>query len=111
MMYKAFAAITLIAAPIITFVAQGIAPHQSSQPPVAAAAPQLVQPAPAVAPAPPPIVSSAAPVPEPVAFGQPMPKAGKPFLAPGQGLPNEAPTPPAAQVNDGSIAVLHDRDE
>ena len=111
MMYKAFAAITLIAAPIITFVAQGVAPHQSSQPPVAAAAPQLVQPAPAVAPAPPPIVSSAAPVPEPAAFGQPMREAGQPFLAPGQGLPNEAPTPPAAQVNDGSIAVLHDRDE
>lgn len=89
MLYKAFAAITLIAAPIIVLVVQSVAlqspaPHASSavQAPVQQEAP-MMQPPP----------SSAAPEPtsDPASFGQPMPDAGKPFLTPGNGLPGTAP--------------------
>ena len=107
MHYKAFAAITLIAAPIIVLVVQGIAPHTPVQPAAAPAAalPPAVQARPVVQPAPMPV--PAAPESDPAAFGQPMPDAGKPFLSPGNGLPAVA-APAAAASGDGSVEATSD---
>jgi hypothetical protein len=95
MLYKAFAVITLIAAPIVVLIVQSVAP----QPPSAA------HPAPAAYQQPAPIISQPAPMPpsiepapDPAAFGQPMPEAGKPFLEPGNGLPPTAIS--AGETND-----------
>lgn len=107
MMYKAFAALTLIAAPILTFAVQGLAPRQPVQPVASPVAPVSAKPA---AAAPLPVVSSAQPAPEPVAFGQPIPDAGKPFLAPGNGLPGAAPAP-SPDIDDGSVQVMRDSDK
>lgn len=88
MLYKAFAAFTLIAAPVIVMLAQGFAP--APQPQSSAA---VVQPAAAIqmAPTMPQVAAAPMPAPEPAAppasFGQPMPDAAKPFLSPGDGLP------------------------
>ncbi|WP_313808844.1 hypothetical protein [Sphingobium sp.] len=89
MIYKAFAAVTLIAAPIIvltvqSFVPQTNQPAASSIPPAPSTTIPVV--APAVQPAPPPPAVN-----DPVAsasFGQPVPEAAKPFLTPGAGLPD-----------------------
>jgi hypothetical protein len=104
MLYKAFAAITLIAAPIIVFVAQSVAPAPQVQPaaaPLPAVAP-MTEPA-AVAP-PPPIAAPAAAAPDAAAFGQPLPDAGKPFLSPGSGLPG-LPAPAEGASGDSVEAV------
>ena len=108
MMYKAFAAVTLVAAPIIVLVVQSRLPQKPAQPAAA------VQPAPVIQPAvqPMPIVTNATPAPTPVPFGQPMPDAGKPFLTPGNGLPagSTAPPPPVViESNDGSAPSVSDR--
>lgn len=88
MIYKAFAAVTLIAAPIIVLTVQSFVPQTNPPAAPAAFAPGV---APAEQPAPPPPTVSA-PVTEPASFGQPVAEAGKPFLAPGVGLPAKAPT-------------------
>ncbi|WP_176591565.1 hypothetical protein [Sphingobium sp. EM0848] len=88
MIYKAFAAVTLIAAPIIVLTVQSFVPR-TNQP----TAPSAVAPVPPVTVANTPAVS--APVNAPIgvppgdaaSFGQPVPDAGKPVLAPGAGLP------------------------
>ncbi|WP_449473469.1 hypothetical protein [Sphingobium chungangianum] len=95
MLYKAFAAITLVSAPIIVLLVQGITPHPSATPSAPVVQPMIPQP-PAQQPLP-AQQSVVAPVPmeqapPPISFGQPMPEAGKPFLAPGNGLPGEPPT-------------------
>ena len=95
MLYKAFAAITLVSAPIIVLLVQGITPHPSATTPAPVVEPMVPQP-PVQQPLP-AQQSVVAPVPmEPtppaVSFGQPMPEAGKPFLAPGNGLPGEPQT-------------------
>lgn len=98
MIYKAFATVTLIAAPIIVLTVQSFVP-QPNQPAVASvAAPSALPPStmPIVTPAPPaPIVTDPG---SNAAFGQPVPDAGKPFLAPGAGLPEAAPTAQPAAV-------------
>lgn len=96
MIYKAFAAVTLIAAPVIVLTVQSFAPRASHAVPTAAVAPApapVVMPAEAM-PSPPP-----APMPGAADFGQPMPEAGKPFLAPGAGLP-AAPASNVTPVED-----------
>lgn len=95
MIYKAFAAVTLIAAPIIVLTAQSFVPPANETAAPAPAAPIV---APPVQPAPPspPVSDPAAGI---AAFGQPMPDAGKPFLAPGEGLP-EAPILPPLPVEN-----------
>ncbi|ANI77193.1 MULTISPECIES: hypothetical protein [Sphingobium] len=107
MHYKAFAAITLIAAPIIVLAVQGIAPHAPVQPSAAPSAvlPSPVQAPPVVQPAPMPV--PAAPEPDAAAFGQPMPDAGKPFLSPGNGLPAVA-APAAGASGDGAVEATSD---
>lgn len=95
MMYKAFAALTLIAAPLVVLIVQGLVP-QGAQSPAA------IAPAAAIVPhsAPPVATAQPAPMPsqdqtyDPASFGQPMPDAGKPFLAPGAGLPDAPVTEP-----------------
>ena len=90
MLYKAFAVITLVAAPLIVLMVQGLAPHDPAPVPSAPVPSAPVQ----------PVVEQAASASQPVAapameqpasssvsFGQPMPEAGKPFLSPGNGLP------------------------
>jgi len=97
MMYKAFAALTLVAAPIVVLVVQSIVPQPAQ---IAPSAPTFVAPAAPAAPAAPSIPSVAQPpmpaasLPDPASFGQPMPDAGKPMLAPGNGLPAGAPAAP-----------------
>ena len=111
MMYKAFAAVTLVAAPIIVLVVQSVAPQPSPREAIAVVQPIAPVSAP-IMPPPPPMASAAAPSPEPAAFSQPMPDAGKPFLAPGSGLPGGsiAPQPPVeGESNDGSVPVVSDR--
>lgn len=109
MLYKAFAVITLIAAPIVVLIVQSVAPQ----------APSAAHPAPAPAPAayqqPAPIISQPAPMPpsiepapDPATFGQPMPEAGKPFLAPGAGLPQTAVS--AGETNDEEAAETSPED-
>lgn len=100
MLYKAFAAVTLIAAPIIVLIVQSFAPQAPVQP---AAAPMAVPP-PVISaqPQPPPMpapMAPSAPAPDTAAFGQPMPDAGKPFLSPGNGLPG-GPAPIAGDNGD-----------
>lgn len=94
MLYKAFAAITLIAAPIIVLVAQSMTPQSPVPHPSQAVQPPVQQEAPVM----PPVAAPTAvePISDPASFGQPMPDAGKPFLTPGNGLPA---LPPAAQSN------------
>lgn len=111
MMYRAFAVITLIAAPIVVLFVQNAVPQQPAQP--AAVAAQPAQPLESVPQRLPPVpVSSSTPQPEAAQFGQPMPDAGKPFLAPGNGLP-DAPSPqvPSSQGEVGTeeIAAISDR--
>lgn len=108
MLYKAFAALTLIAAPIIVLIVQGFAPQAPVQP---AAAPMAVSPAaistqPQPEPQPMPMAPSA-PAPDPAAFGQPMPDAGKPFLSPGNGLPG-GPAPLAGENSDSAVEANPD---
>jgi hypothetical protein len=105
MLYKAFAAITLLAAPIIVLVVEGAAPHSPGQAAAvpAPAMPGAIQSAPMAqsAPMPAPMSAPAEPIPDPAAFGQPMPDAGKPFLSPGNGLPS-APVPLAPPAEEGA---------
>ncbi|AMK23997.1 MULTISPECIES: hypothetical protein [unclassified Sphingobium] len=84
MIYKAFAAVTLIAAPIVVLTVQSFVPQTKET--MAPAIPASIA-APTVQPAPPPLpVSDSS---DGIAsFGQPMPEAGKPFLTPGAGLPD-----------------------
>lgn len=112
MIYKSFAVMTLIAAPVMVMAVQAVLPQarQAAPAPVTAApaTPAPATPAPltptAAAPVPPPVASPApmpAPMPNtsPASFGQPMPGAGQPSLAAGSGLPQAAPVrtvPPAA---------------
>lgn len=99
MIYKSFAIVTLIAAPLIVLAVQTFVP-QTAQPAMQAAAPDSPPPLPVSAPqsAPPPVSAPApmpsAPTADGAAFGQPMPDAGQPSLAPGTGLPAEAAAPP-----------------
>lgn len=97
MMYKAFAAITLVAAPIIVLVTQSVLPTHPTQPDAPAVQPALPVVAPVVPPA--PVVTSLAPAtgPESAAFGEPMPDAGKPFLIPGSGPPGAEIAPQPSQ--------------
>lgn len=84
MMYKAFATITLVAAPIIVLVAQSLVPQPHKEAVAAAVQPTAPTSMPVVAPLPAPVVTEIAP--DPSAFGQPMPQAGQPFLSPGNGF-------------------------
>lgn len=107
MLYKAFAAITLVSAPIIVLLVQGITPHPSATPSAPVVQPMVPQP-PVQQPLP-TQQSVVAPVPmeqapPAVPFGQPMPEAGKPFLAPGNGLPGESPTG-AGEAGNSDIAT------
>ncbi|GAY22055.1 MULTISPECIES: hypothetical protein [Sphingobium] len=89
MIYKAFAAVTLIAAPIIVLTVESFVPQSSQAVPSAAIVPAsapVVMPAQA-APSPTPPQDSGAQDPGAADLGQPMPEAGRPFLAPGAGLP------------------------
>ena len=98
MLYKAFAAVTLVAAPIIVLIVQGLAPHAPAQS-ASAPAPLIVQqaaPMPQQAPAP----SIEQPPEAPMPFGQPMPDAGKPFLSPRNGLPGGSPSADAEAANN-----------
>ena len=104
MIYKAFAAVTLIAAPMIVLTVQSFVP-QTNAPVVA---PALSSPAPVVLPtvqpAPPsPMVND--PASGSASFGQPVPEAGKPSLVPGTGLPD---TPPALQPPVGNPSLPPD---
>lgn len=100
-MYKAFAAVTLVAAPLVVLAVQSFVPQTNhTAAPVVAPFPMAAS---SSQPMPQPIlptVRPAPPVSEGVApsapFGQPMAEAGKPFLAPGTGLPAAAPTPAPA---------------
>ena len=109
MMYKAFAALTLVGAPIVVLVVQSLAPQHPTAAAPAAPPPgfgpaqpfaPVAQPAPMVAPAPAPM--SNVPPPDPASFGQPMPDATKPFLSPGDGLPGSPPAPPAPVDGEGA---------
>lgn len=85
MIYKAFAAATLIIAPLMVIAVQNFTPHphhEAPAPPVAAQVPPAIQPA--AAPA-----FSSAPVlaPDPASFGQPTAGAGQPVVITGGGLP------------------------
>ncbi len=107
MLYKAFAVITLIAAPIIVLIVQSVAPQPpSTAAPVAAPAPYQ-QPAPLIS-QPAPMAASIEPAPDPAAFGQPMPEAGKPFLAPGNGLPQTAISAGETSDEEGAEASTDD---
>ncbi len=125
MIYKGFAAATLLIALLVALMADGLTPgqrHAGAQAdavsaPQAAAAPEtapIIRPQEGAPPmeesAPPPdSVSpgpdSASPGPDSAspgdvsAFGQPMAGAGAPLLAPGRGLP-EAPASPSAEGVD-----------
>ncbi|WP_375196468.1 hypothetical protein [Sphingobium sp.] len=99
MIYKAFAAITLIAAPIVVMTVQSFVPQtnlsQTNIPQTSPAVPPVSASStaePAAAPVQPPVN---APPADAASFGQPMPEAGRPFLTPGTGLPDGA-TPAAA---------------
>ncbi|GLV24871.1 hypothetical protein [Sphingobium sp. Cam5-1] len=107
MLYKAFAAITLVSAPIIVMLVQGITPHPSATPSAPVVQPMVPQP-PVEQPLPsqqsfvaPMPVEQAPPA---VSFGQPMPEAGKPFLTPGNGLPGEPP-PGASEAGSSDTAT------
>lgn len=97
-LYKAFALITLASAPVIVLITQSVTPQpQQAFSPATAA---TTVPAPSSAPAPttqpmPAIMESVA---DPASFSQPFPEAGKPFLAPGAGLPGDPlpETPPGS---------------
>jgi hypothetical protein len=99
MIFKNFAIVTLIAAPLIVLAVQTLVPH-AAQPAMQATAPETPPPPPvAVPPSVPPPVDvpermPSAPAVDGAAFGQPMPDAGKPFLASGPELPADAPPPP-----------------
>ena len=107
MSYKAFAAITLIAAPIIALVAQNLAPQSppQGQEPSPAVQPQPTAPLPVVQA---PMPAAAQPAPPPAEFGQPLPGAGQPFLTAGNGLPKggEATAPPAVQQDDDAPVIV-----
>ncbi|MCB4860864.1 hypothetical protein K7W03_14820 [Sphingobium sp. PNB] len=99
MIYKAFAAVTLIAAPIIVLTVESFVPQSSHVVPSAAIVPASAVPASApvvmpaqAAPSPTPPQDTGAQDPGAADLGQPMPEAGRPFLAPGAGLP-AAPVP------------------
>ena len=106
MLYKAFAAITLVSAPIIVLLVQGITPHPSATPSAPVVQPMVPQP-PVEQPLPTqqsvvaPVMEQAPPA---VSFGQPMPEAGKPFLTPGDGLPGEPP-PGASEAGSSDTAT------
>ncbi|WP_150290823.1 hypothetical protein [Sphingobium estronivorans] len=108
MIYKSFAVLTLIAAPIIVLAVQSFVPQTNqpaaigpampvTPPPVPAAVPAAVAPAP-VADAP-----VGAPPSDSASFGQPMSDAGKPSLSPGTGLP--ATTPPVEMPSPASNEI------
>ena len=102
MLYKAFAVITLVAAPLIVLMVQGLAPHVP--------APNMSAPvSPVVERAVPSPQSIAAPDMEqpassPMSFGQPMPEAGKPFLSPGNGLPGTSSAPESGAADNDADA-------
>ena len=102
MLYKAFAAITLIAAPIIVLIAQSVAPQSPAPHPSSAIQPPVQQQAPMMQP---PITAAPLPTSDPTPFGQPMPDAGKPFLTPGNGLPGAAPTEEGIADNGASTTT------
>lgn len=106
MMYKAFAAITLIAAPIIVLFVQYAVPQRPVQPvAVGTPAPQAVETAPQRLP--PDQMAPSAPQPEAAQFGQPMPEAGKPFLTPGNGLPEIPST--QGEIGTEEVPAITDR--
>ena len=100
MMYKAFAGITLVAAPVLVLLAQNLVPATPEPIATVAAPPITSEVMPQPQPTPPVQMAPAAPVAEPAAFGQPMSDAGKPFLSPGNGLP-AAPSPASEVAPDG----------
>lgn len=90
MIYRNFAICTLLVAPLIVLAVQNIMPKPPESAPVqgniADAPPPVAVPvAPPVAPPP---ADASAP-----GFGQPMPQAGQPMLAPGAGLPQTTVAP------------------
>ncbi|WP_028055670.1 hypothetical protein [Sphingobium bisphenolivorans] len=90
MIYKSFALVTLVAAPLLVLVAENFVPHASHPAPT-----PVPEPAPAAA-LPETLVPEAVPpaaTDEASNFGQPMAEAGKPFLAPGAGLPSVSSAP------------------
>lgn len=104
MIYKAFAGMTLIAAPFLVIAVESFTPHSQIQPPGPMSAVQPVAPAvmPTVQPAPPPPISGAPAVTsDPASFAQPMPDAGKPTLTPGNGLPSANPQPVSQPFQPG----------
>jgi hypothetical protein len=87
MMYRNFAIATLLAAPIVVMGVQAFMP----KPEPTAPSPSGARPADAAPPpvpvAPPVTVPAIPPSSDTANFGQPMPGAGQPMLAPGAGLP------------------------
>lgn len=102
MLYKAFAVITLVAAPLIVLMVQGLAPHAPAQNMSAPMRPVAEQ----AVPSPHPIATPAAeqPASPPMSFGQPMPEAGKPFLSPGNGLPGTSSAPESGAADNDADA-------
>jgi len=106
MLYRTFAIVTVLGAPLLVIAAQSFVPQHGAPEPQ----PPSVQPtgAPAPVPAPtPPIVNADTPpvaVADPSTFSQPLAGAGQPMLAPGTGLPDAA-APPATGGATPAVAT------
>jgi hypothetical protein len=103
MLYKAFAVITLVAAPLIVLMVQGLAPHDPAPVPSAPVQPVVEQAAPASQPVAAPAMEQ--PASSSVSFDQPMPEAGKPFLSPGNGLPGGPSSDESGTANSEAEAA------
>ena len=103
MLYKAFAVITLVAAPLIVLMVQGLAPHDPAPVPSAPVQPVFEQAAPASQPVAAPAMEQ--PASSSVSFDQPMPEAGKPFLSPGNGLPGGPSSDESGTANSEAEAA------
>ncbi|HWV11840.1 MAG TPA: hypothetical protein VN110_00950 [Sphingobium sp.] len=102
MLYKAFAVITLVAAPLIVLMVQGLAPHMPEQTMSNPVQPVVEQAVVAPQPLAAPVLEQ--PTSPPTSFGQPMPEAGKPFLSPGNGLPGTPSVADGEAGNSGAEA-------
>lgn len=106
MMYKAFAAITLVAAPMLVLVVQSVAPQPATPGPAVSAVTQPIQPVLQPAPVAGPSSMVAAPIVDPASFAQPLPEAGKPMLTLGNGLPERQSPPPSAGEGAEDVAPV-----
>ncbi len=103
MLYKAFAVITLVAAPLIVLMVQGLAPQDAAPVPSAPVQSVVEQAVAASQPVAAPAMEQ--PASSSMSFGQPMPEAGKPFLSPGNGLPGGPSTDESGAANSEAEAT------